>query len=115
MSRKNSNGGLLAATLVALALTACGSIQGASPARAGVPANGGSSDIHLVEFDANDSRSGTAGAGLLGGQYPAPQMSYLSLPSGGQHSFDAGHVDGTNTISFGSIGTESADGTYLSR
>jgi hypothetical protein len=55
MSRKNGNGRWLAGTLLAIALTACGTIQGATPAGAGIPSTGASSDNHLTEFDASDS------------------------------------------------------------
>lgn len=55
MTKKN-NRRWVAATLLAISLAACGSIQGASPARAGVPAQGGPSDVHLTEFDANDTQ-----------------------------------------------------------
>jgi hypothetical protein len=57
MSKNNGNGRWLAGTLLAIALTACGTIQGATPAGAGIPSTGASSDNHLTEFDASDSPS----------------------------------------------------------
>jgi hypothetical protein len=55
MSKKNGNGRWLAGTLLAIALGACGTIQGASQAGAGIPSNVASGDNHLTEFDANDT------------------------------------------------------------
>ncbi len=64
----------IAALLLVTAAVSCGALQGAAPARAGVPANG-ASDIHLTEFDVNDTATGSATgtAGLLGGEYPVGQ------------------------------------------
>ena len=55
MSKKNGNGRWLAGILLAIALGACGTIQGASQAGAGIPSNVASGDNHLTEFDANDT------------------------------------------------------------
>jgi len=57
MSRMNGNRRQVAAMLLAIALSACGTIQGSSSIRAAVPANGSSGDVHLTEFDANDTSS----------------------------------------------------------
>lgn len=56
MSKKNGNGRWLAGILLAIALGACGTIQGASQAGAGIPSNVASGDNHLTEFDASDSQ-----------------------------------------------------------
>lgn len=79
MFKKNANGRRVAATLLAIALSACGSVQGASPARAGVPSTAISGELHLTEFDVNDS-AGTAG--LLGGEYP-PAPASSTVDGGG--------------------------------
>lgn len=79
MFKKNANGRRVAATLLAIALSACGSIQGASPARAGVTSNELTGELHLTEFDPNDS---AGAAGLLGGEYP-PAPASLSDDRGG--------------------------------
>src|SRR4051812_39116173 len=79
MFKNNANGRRIAATLLAIALSACGSIQGASPVRAEVPSNALTGDLRLTEFDPNDTVGSTTGeAGLLGGEYP-PAPSSLTL------------------------------------
>jgi len=67
MFKKNASGRRVAVTLLAIALSACGSVQGASPARAGVPSTVILGELHLTEFDPNDA---PGAAGLLGGEYP---------------------------------------------
>ena len=95
MSKKNASGRRIAATLLAIALSACGSIQGASPARAGLPAGAPSGSSQLLEFDSNDTATEMPHeAGLLGGEYPpAPAVQ--------------------NATGFGSMNGESAGGAYL--
>ena len=86
MSKKNASGRRMAATLLAIALSACGSIQGASQGRAGIPSNVMSGDLHLTEFDSNDSVSpGTGAAGLLGGEYP-PAPASVTADNGGSRT-----------------------------
>jgi hypothetical protein len=74
MFRINSSPERIAALLLVTAAISCGALQGAAPVRAGAPANG-ASEVHLTEFDVNDTATGSAPgtAGLLGGEYPDGQ------------------------------------------
>lgn len=109
MSKKNASGRRIAATLLVIALSACGSIEGAGPARAGQPAGGASGDNRLVEFDTNDNAGGSATPGQTGLIGAVP--SYLPVRD---QSFGArGQIDRTNAAGFGSKGGESANGPYL--
>ena len=63
MNKKNQQFGLAAAVL-AVSLAACGTVQGASSARAGTPVDGSASAIHLTEFDQDMSKAATIDAAL---------------------------------------------------
>jgi hypothetical protein len=97
MFKKNANGRRIAATLLAIALSACGSFQGASPARAGLSAAGPAGNVHLTEFDPNDTVK------------RAPTY----LPAWDQNFGAGGQIDSPNATGFGSIGSEGAGGPYL--
>jgi hypothetical protein len=97
MSRNNALGRRVAATLLAIAFSACGSIQGASPARAGLPAGGASDALHLTEFDPNDTVR----------QIPT------YLPAWDQNFGAGGQIDSANATGFGSGSGEGAGGPYL--
>ena len=56
MSKINANVRWLTTLLLAASLVACGTVQGATPGRAGVQLNGGPSDVHLLEYDVNDTQ-----------------------------------------------------------
>ena len=74
MFRINNKPRRIAALLLFTAAVSCGSMQGAAAPRAGAPGNG-TSEVHLTEFDVNDTATGSATgtAGLLGGEYPLGQ------------------------------------------
>jgi len=80
MFKTNGNGRWLAGTLLAITLGACGTIQGASQAGAGIPSNVASGDNHLTEFDASDSQGSAIRTGTgLGGDSASDTTSAPAL------------------------------------
>lgn len=65
MSKTNATVRWLTTAMLAASLVACGTVQGATPGRAGTQMEAPRSDVHLTEFDSNDTR--TAPSQLGGG------------------------------------------------
>lgn len=51
-------------TVLAVSLMACGTVQGATPGRAGTQIEAPRGDNHLIEFDVNDTSTTTGDASL---------------------------------------------------
>jgi len=56
MSKTNATVRCLTTAMLAASLAACGTVQGATPGRAGIQIEAPRSDVHLTEFDANDTQ-----------------------------------------------------------
>jgi len=57
MSKINASVRCLSIAMLAASLVACGTVQGATPGRAGTQIEQPRSDVHLTEFDPGDSHS----------------------------------------------------------
>jgi hypothetical protein len=57
MSKTNATVRWLTTAMLAASLVACGTVQGATPDRAGTQIEAPRGDVHLTEFDANDTHA----------------------------------------------------------
>jgi len=60
MSKTNAAVRFLTTATLAASFVACGTVQGATPGRAGIQIEAPRSDVHLTEFDVSDSHSAPA-------------------------------------------------------